>query len=69
MNIIEFKGNERFDEWIHENDRPYRIIRVTATNLSSNSWPALGSAFIHARTFTVTYEDNDLGSPSRQASF
>ncbi len=57
MKVIELKGTDKYVEWMQENDGKHKIIRVATTNLSSHSWPALASAFIGERTFSITYED------------
>jgi len=57
MKVIELKGQQQYVEWLQRNDGKYKIARVAVTNLSSNAWPALASAYLGERTFTITYED------------
>ena len=58
MKTIELKGSEKYVEWMRENDGKYKVIRITATNLSSTSWAAaLGCAVQGERVFTITCEE------------
>jgi hypothetical protein len=63
MKVIEIQGREKYAEWMQENDGRYKVVRVAATNLGSNSWPALSSAFIGERTFTIIYDELLPASP------
>jgi hypothetical protein len=57
MKVVEIRGNDKYDEWMRQNDGKYKIAHVAVTNLSSNAWPALASAYIGGRTFTITFEE------------
>ena len=60
MKVIEIKGTDRYLEWMQENDRKVKILRVAGTNLSSNSWTAaLGCAIKGERNFMITYEEKN----------
>ena len=60
MKVIELRGSDKYVEWMHENDGKYKVIHITATNLSSNSWTAaLGCATKGDKSFTITYEEKN----------
>jgi hypothetical protein len=59
MKVIELKGSIEYVDWMRENDGKYKIVRLSATNLSSSSWPGLASAFIGDRNITIVYEEKN----------